>query len=106
MTLIGRPVRLTQPTLKVMRLLLEKPAERRFGAEISRATKVGPGTLYPMLARLEHARWLSGEWEAVDPRQAGRPRRRLYRLTDIGENNGRAALTELQMVAEDLAWKS
>ena len=46
-------VRLTQPTLKVLRFLLEKPREGRSGAEMSKATKVGSGTLYPMLARLE-----------------------------------------------------
>jgi len=105
MGLTDRPVRLTQPILKVMRLLLEKPRARPFGAEISRATKVGPGTLYPMLARLEHAGWLTGQWEAIDPRQAGRPRRRFYWLTDIGESNGRSALAELQVAAEDLTGK-
>jgi len=106
MPLTDHPVRLTQPALKVIRLLLKKPPARRFGTELSTATKVGPGTLYPMLARLEQAGWLTSEWETIDPRQAGRPRRRLYWLTDIGENKGRAALTELQMAAADLAGKS
>jgi hypothetical protein len=32
-----------------------------------KATKVGSGTLYPMLARLEAAGWLTSEWEVVDP---------------------------------------
>ena len=99
-------VRLTQPTLKVLRFLLEKPREGRSGAEISKATKVGSGTLYPMLARLEAAGWLTSEWEVIDPSEAGRPRRRFYKLTAIGQNNAHAALADLQMAAGELAWTS
>jgi PadR family transcriptional regulator PadR len=94
-------VRLTQPTLKVLRFLLETPREGRSGAEMSKATKVGSGTLYPMLARLEAAGWLSSEWEAIDPREAGRPRRRFYKLTGSGQNCAGAALEELQLVARE-----
>jgi PadR family transcriptional regulator PadR len=99
-------VRLTQPTLKVLRFLLEKPREGRSGAEMSRATKVGSGTLYPMLARLEGAGWLTSEWEVIDPREAGRPRRRFYTLTGVGQNNTRAALADLQMGTGELVWTS
>ncbi len=96
-------VRLSQPTLKVLRFLLETPRERRSGADMSRATKVGSGTLYPMLARLEAAGWLTSEWEVIDPSEAGRPRRRFYRLTAVGQSNARAALADLQMAAGELA---
>ena len=44
------------------------------------------GTLYKALARLETAGFLTSRWE--DPLialEAGRPRRRLYRLTGVGE---------------------
>ncbi len=99
-------VRLTQPMLKVLRFLLETPHERRSGAEMSKATRVGSGTLYPMLARLEAAGWLTSEWEVIDPREAGRPRRRFYRLTAVGQNRTRAALADLQMSAGELAWNT
>jgi PadR family transcriptional regulator, regulatory protein PadR len=99
-------VRLTQPALKVLRFLMETPREGRSGAEMSKATKVGSGTLYPMLARLEAAGWLTGEWEVIDPSETGRPRRRFYRLTAAGQNSARAALTDLQMTAGELAWTS
>ncbi len=99
-------VRLTQPTLKVLRFLLETPREGRSGAEMSKATKVGSGTLYPMLARLETAGWLSSEWESINPSEAGRPRRRFYKLTAVGQNNARAALADLQMATGELAWSS
>ena len=97
-------IRLTQPTLKVLRFLLERPREGRSGADMSKATKVGSGTLYPMLARLEAAGWLSSEWESIDPSEAGRPRRRFYKLTAVGQNNARAALADLQMAVGELAW--
>jgi PadR family transcriptional regulator PadR len=46
----------------------------------------GYGTLYKALDRLERAGYLDSRWE--DPQQAadeGRPRRRFYRVTAIGE---------------------
>jgi PadR family transcriptional regulator PadR len=102
----NQDIRLTQSTLKMLHFLLEKPRERRSGAEISKATGVGSGTLYPTLARLETAGWLSSEWEAIDPREAGRPRRRFYRLTAYGQNNAFAALSDLQIAPEKLQWIS
>ncbi len=99
-------VRLTQPTLKVLRLLLERPRESRSGAEIAKATGIGSGTLYPMLARLENATWLTSDWEACDPRDVGRPRRRFYKLTAIGQNNAHKALAELQVLPGELSWIS
>ncbi len=101
-----RDVRLTQPTLKVLRFLLERPRDAHSGAEISKQTNVGSGTLYPMLARLEIAGWLHSEWEAIDPRQEGRPRRRFYRLNGVGYRNAHAALMDLQITTGALAWKS
>jgi PadR family transcriptional regulator, regulatory protein PadR len=98
-------IRLTQPTLKVLRLLLQDPGTGRSGAELSVAAKVGSGTLYPMLARLEVAGWLSSEWETIDPSEAGRPRRRYYKLTGLGRTSANRALAELQVVPGEFAWK-
>jgi PadR family transcriptional regulator, regulatory protein PadR len=103
---MAEEVRLTQPTLKVLRFLLENPRERRSGAEMSKATRVGSGTLYPMLARLEGAGWLTSEWETIDPSEAGRPRRRFYKLTGAGQSHAHAALSDLQFERGELAWIS
>jgi DNA-binding PadR family transcriptional regulator len=99
-------VRLSAPTLKVLKLLLERPPQGRSGAEISRATKVGSGTLYPLLARLELAGWLVSEWEAIDPASEGRPRRRFYKLSGVGQAKAITALQELQIAPGVLAWTS
>lgn len=90
-------VRLTQPAFKVLRFLLQRPREGCYGAEIVKVTKVGSGTLYPMLARLEAAGWLTSEWELTDPCLLGRPQRRIYRLTEAGWKLARSALGELQI---------
>ncbi|MFN2491080.1 MAG: PadR family transcriptional regulator [Actinomycetota bacterium] len=44
------------------------------------------GTLYKALGRLERAGLLASEWENPDVAvEEGRPRRRLYHVTDLGE---------------------
>jgi hypothetical protein len=48
-------IRLSGPTLKVLKLLIEKPLEGRSGADISKSLNISSGTLYPLLARLETA---------------------------------------------------
>ena len=103
-----REPRLSGPTLKVLRLYLMAPRAEHSGADISKRTKVGAGTLYPLLARLETAGWLTSEWENLDPKEAGRPRKRFYRITAVGQNKGRAALEDLQMdiPAGGIAWNS
>lgn len=42
---------------------------------------LGHGTLYKALSRLERDGLLESRWEEVDAVAAGRPRRRLYRVT-------------------------
>lgn len=96
-------VRLSERGLRVLRLLVERPSERRSGAEIAKATGIGSGTLYPLLARLEAAGWLKSHWENVKPSEVGRPRRQLYRLTAVGQRRGREALSGVQLLGAP-AW--
>lgn len=76
--------RLTHQSLKVLRTFLERPADKLSGADIRRATKLWSGTLYPILIRFEDAGLLTSEWEEIDPSEAERPRRRLYKITGHG----------------------
>jgi DNA-binding PadR family transcriptional regulator len=99
-------VRITGPTLKVLGQVLTAPASGVSGAEISKATGVASGTLYPILFRLEKARWLSSEWEDVDPSEAGRPRRRLYRMTTLGCTESKSAIAGLVPSNGRLVWES
>jgi PadR family transcriptional regulator, regulatory protein PadR len=99
-------IRLSSKGLRVLRFFMEDPRQPRSGAEISRATKTGSGTLYPLLARLEAAGWIEGKWEEVDPRVVGRPRKRLYTLTAIGQRSAYDALLGLQLNSGGLAWST
>jgi PadR family transcriptional regulator PadR len=76
--------RLTLQVQLVLRALSAEPDSELYGLEIVEATGLLPGTVYPILARLEHAGWLSSRWEVIDQRVEGRPRRRYYRLTADG----------------------
>ena len=88
-------LRISAQTRLVLTALLD--AEWTYGYDLSKATGLKSGTLYPILARLSDAEWLSTKWEAVSG--AGRPPRHLYRLTARGRAAARAALTRHSGVA-------
>jgi PadR family transcriptional regulator PadR len=79
-----REPRLTQQSHKVLSAFLNDPTGEFAGADLLDSTRLMSGTLYPILIRLEEAGWLRSRWERVDPSRAGRPRRRLYRITPGG----------------------
>ncbi|KGN36097.1 hypothetical protein N803_09365 [Knoellia subterranea KCTC 19937] len=83
---------MTGPTRAVLDVLLADPEADHYGLAIGAATRLPSGTIHPILARLEGVDWVSSTWEDIDPSEAGRPRRRLYRLTDTGATKARAAL--------------
>ncbi len=82
-----RNVRMSLQTLKVLEAFLENPTVQLSGAEVHQRCGIASGTLYPILLRLEAAGWFVSRWESIDPSVAGRPRRRLYRLTSTGLKN-------------------
>ena len=76
--------RMTPATQAVLRALLDEPTQERYGLELSEAANLETGTIHPILARLEKLGWVDSKWEELDPKEAGRPRRRYYRLTPDG----------------------
>ncbi|MGH8898100.1 MAG: PadR family transcriptional regulator [Egibacteraceae bacterium] len=81
---MGGTPRMTAPLQRVLLLFLQDPSKRHYGLEIAREADLQRGTLYPMLARLEERRWVTSEWEDIDPVVEGRRPRRYYTLTDEG----------------------
>jgi PadR family transcriptional regulator PadR len=79
-----RSVRMSLQTLRVLEMFLENPTDPLSGADVHQRCGIASGTLYPILLRLESACWFVSRWESIDPSTAGRPRRRLYRLTSTG----------------------
>jgi len=71
--------RITPATALVIEALLS--AESVWGLQIVKDSNLKPGTVYPILDRLEATGWVRGEWDSTEDRKG--PRRRYYRL--VGE---------------------
>jgi len=63
----------------------------RYGYELSRATGLKSGTLYPLLMRLKKHTLLDAQWVATED---GVPPRHMYRLTPNGLELARTKLAE------------
>lgn len=82
---MGRLFSLTYPTAAV---LLAIRSGYRYGFDIMDATGLPDGTVYPLLRRLERRGVLAASWEDEDEAHAeGRPQRRYYQLTPVGEES-------------------
>jgi PadR family transcriptional regulator, regulatory protein PadR len=86
---------MTLQTIAVLQAMLEAPTHAHYGLQLAGKTHLPTGTIYPILARLEKAGWVSSTWEARDPSELERPRRRLYTLTGSGAQAARAALADV-----------
>ncbi|MFC5931649.1 PadR family transcriptional regulator [Cryobacterium melibiosiphilum] len=73
--------RVTAPTVDVLKVLLSSSAPV-WGLAIIKVTGRLPGSVYPILERLERLGWAESSWD-VDTDRSG-PRRRLYELTAPG----------------------
>jgi PadR family transcriptional regulator, regulatory protein PadR len=88
--------RMTAGVARVVRVFLDDPDAPVYGFDLMQRTGFPSGTVYPILARLERAGWITGQLEtAGEASGEGRPARRLYRLTAEGAAAARVALAEL-----------
>lgn len=85
-------------TLEVLQLMVEHPTADFYGLELAKAAGIPSGTIYPILRRLEDSEWLESSWEQINPREEGRPRKRLYRLTGLGEREARRHLAKASSI--------
>lgn len=94
--------RLTAATVAVLRVLLEEPTRKIYGLQVCAEAGLPTGTVHPILARLEKMEWLTSDWEQIDARAEGRPRRRYYRLSERGAMRARAAVERAEAQAAGL----
>ncbi|POH60052.1 PadR family transcriptional regulator [Cryobacterium zongtaii] len=73
--------RVTAATVDVLRALLSS-SEPLWGLAVIKQTGRLPGSVYPILERLEKLGWAESTW-GIDAERSG-PRRRLYQLTAPG----------------------
>ena len=86
---------ITPKMARVLKVFLEDPDQPRYGFELMKLTGMASGSLYPMLAKLETAGWLSRGKEDIDPRAAGRPARTNYVITGAAVSAARVQLAAL-----------
>lgn len=98
-----KSIRMTGPVLKVLAMLVEAYPRQISGSDVFNKTKMFSGTLYPIFARLLEAGWVESEWEDVNPTDAGRPRRRLYRLTSSGLGMAKLEIANIHAVTAPAA---
>ena len=85
--------RMTIPMLAVLAVLVD--GDGWFGLRIAEATAMRTGTVYPILARLEAADWVTSTWEDKDDPGENRDpgaKRKYYQLTPQGRESALAAL--------------
>lgn len=87
--------RLSSQRLLILSQYRDDPQRQLSGAELLRLTKLVSGTLYPALYALEAAKMLVSNWESGDPATLGRPRKRFYRITPLGQEAYAQQLKEL-----------
>jgi len=77
------PIRLTHATSLILQAIA---AGRCHGFQIMEMTALPSGTVYPVLRRLERELAVESDWEdAATASEAGRRPRRVYRLTESGQ---------------------
>ncbi|MFC3834591.1 MULTISPECIES: PadR family transcriptional regulator [Deinococcus] len=69
-------------SLAVLGSLLQTYPAHTYGYDLSKATDLKSGTLYPILQRLHEQGYLDAQWE--DSPHPGKPPRHIYRLTETG----------------------
>jgi len=84
-------------TVEILRAVAEGEG---YGLDVMERTGLPSGTVYPTLQRMEKRGYVEARWEnEARARGEGRPRRRYYELTGVGE----AALEEALRAYRDLA---
>jgi PadR family transcriptional regulator, regulatory protein PadR len=83
---------MTGPLERVLGAFLADPGAPRYGYDLMKAARLPSGTLYPLLARLEHQMLVAAHWET--PQQEGQRPRKYYMLTSEGIRVARLELAQ------------
>ena len=99
---MGRQRQCSKQTLTLLAVVIEAPRSWQYGYELSQATSLKSGTLYPILMRLADRGFLESKW--VPAPKEGRPPRHMYRLTKTGVTFAREQIADLSQ-RRDVAMK-
>ncbi len=76
----GRPKYSSGQTLKLLSAFEGSDTKWRYGYDLWKETGIAPGTIYPLLKRLEADRILESKWTETGK---GTPPRKMYRLAEV-----------------------
>lgn len=91
-------------TRRILAEMLASMPRWRYGYDLSRATGLKSGTLYPLLMRLSDQHLLESRWEESPDR--GKPPRHAYRLTAAGRELARRQAAEEAQAEKEAARRS
>lgn len=94
------PRRLSRSTIEVLAELLAHRETGCYGYQLSEATGLASGTLYPLLARLAHDGLTTSVVQGEDETESRGPRRRYHKLTGRGVEVALEALSDTRRVAQ------
>lgn len=77
-------MRTTHALVQLAAALMAAPDDRHWGYQLSKASGIRSGTMYPRLTSMLELGWLTDGWEELEEAD-GRPPRRYYELTDKGK---------------------
>jgi PadR family transcriptional regulator PadR len=77
-------MRKTHALVNVVQTMMDDPAGKHWGYELSRRAGVRSGVLYPILGRMLDEGWVEDGWEDPASIDSPRPPRRYYTLTADG----------------------
>jgi PadR family transcriptional regulator PadR len=100
---MGTDPQMTWQTRQVLAVMGRAPLAEHYGLELAHEAGLKSGTIYPILARLEAAGWITGHWEDIDPHVEGRRPRRYYRLTARGIEVAEDVRQELSQLYQSTA---
>lgn len=83
--------KMTTATMDVLEFLLEGTG-KLYGLKVAQGTGLMTGTVYPILARLEKAGWVTSAWEDDQGPDVRGSRRRFYTLTPMGRAEAKTVL--------------
>jgi DNA-binding PadR family transcriptional regulator len=86
--------RVTDALLIILWVLLQRPDDEHYGYAIAKETGLTGARVQQTLARLEAEEWLTSRVETIDPHEAGRRPRKLYKFTASGVQAAAALVAE------------
>lgn len=91
-------INMTKLELRFLSVFLNSLNKKFYATEIAEILSVSYGSVIPLLMRFEKMRWLEIEWENIDPRVEGRPKRKYFGLSEVGITKAK------QLVRDEIAF--